>query len=117
MALVSFASQIGRHQRRDSLPLVAPIDMKIAVANHLPKSSMYFGLVDRSPGPSTQPTRSPARSKTETGLLIDDTLGPSKNCSSAARTRLDLLSLRCLAARSSRAARAAEIFSERVFMS
>jgi hypothetical protein len=31
---------------------------------HLPKSAMYFGFVERSPGPSKAPTRSPAKSST-----------------------------------------------------
>src|SRR5439155_22025723 len=54
-----------------AVPAIDERDQRAGVhddtAPHLPNPRMYFLLYERSPGPSTQPTRSPARSRTECG--------------------------------------------------
>src|SRR5437016_6071829 len=84
------------------------------VADHCPNPSMYLGLVDKSPGPCTQPTKSPAKSSADGVRAL---VGASfKNPSNAERTSADLLSPRCLAARSSLAFKPNGSFKDRVFM-
>src|SRR5262249_11717055 len=76
---------------------------------HLPYPSMYLGFVDKSAGPSQEPTRSPASSSADMGR------SPARNCSSAVRTTSDLLWPRFLAARSNLTLKLAGSFKDRVF--
>lgn len=81
---------------------------------HSPKPSMYFGFVERSPGPSRQPARSPANSSADAELFVG--IRPLINCSIALRTKTDLFIPRCLATRSNLACRLSGSFKEIVFM-
>jgi len=80
---------------------------------HFPNPSMYFRLVERSPGPSTQPIHGSAASRNDPDGMAGS---PSKNCSRAARTTADLLTFRCLAARPSLACNPTGNFNEIAFM-
>jgi len=78
-----------------------------------PNPRRWRGLEDRSVGPVTQPTRSPAIAANERGRRVRR---PSSAASSASRRRRDFLTRRCAAAAARRAASGTGTFTEIVVM-